>query len=256
MTYRELDRLRSYGSARQRFARLIHLGKARLRCSQQELVRWIGRWIPEHAVIFDVGAQFGNFTKAFSRLHGASCSIHAFEPLEYNYRILETVTAGLGNVHRHRLALSDRSGLTELYVPVKAHGKLGPGLAHFGKETGRDFIRERVEMQRLDDIAGDLNLTRLDFIKCDIEGAELPMLRGAADTLQSFRPVVYAEVNAAFTRRLGYTPDELFAFLHELAYEALFVDEKRLSAHPARNYLNPGNYLFTGCGTAGQGIGD
>ena len=129
MARTELDRSRIYRGTGQRVARLIHLCKARLRNSQRDIVEWLGRTIPENGVIVDIGAQFGNFTKAFSRLHGSSCSVHAFEPLEYNYRILEVVTAGLGNVQRYRMALSDGPGVTDLFIPVKVRGRLGPGLA-------------------------------------------------------------------------------------------------------------------------------
>jgi len=128
----ELDQSRVYRTAGQRLARFIHFCKARFRHSQRDTVQWLGQYIPEYATIIDVGAQFGNFTKAFSRLHHSSCTVHAFEPLPYNYGILEAVTAGLGNVTTHRTALSDHAGTTDLFIPVKEQGRLGPGLAHFG----------------------------------------------------------------------------------------------------------------------------
>ena len=241
----ELDQTRVYRTAGQRLARLIHLCKARFRHSQRDIVQWLGQYIPANAVIIDVGAQFGNFTKAFSCLHRSSCTVHAFEPLPYNYGILESVTAGLGNVTIYRTALSDNAGTTDLFVPVKEQGRLGPGLAHFGTEQQRNYIREPVTTERLDDFVRINGIQHIDFIKCDVEGAELPVFRGAETTLRESRPVVYTEINDDFTRRLDYTAEELFEYLLDLGYTASRIDEETLTIHPESRYAGTGNYLFT-----------
>jgi FkbM family methyltransferase len=241
----ELDKNRIYGMTGQRLARLIHLCKARFRNSQQDLVHWLGHFIPPQATIIDAGAQFGNFTKAFSRLHGSSCTVHTFEPLPYNYAILKTVTAGLGNVRIHQMALYDTTGTLDLLVPVKEGGRLGPGLAHFGTERQCNYIREAVTTERLDDFVRVNAIGRIDFIKCDVEGAELPVLRGAAHVLRESRPVIYTEINKDFTRRLGYSAEELFGYLQGFGYDACRVKEGRPAARPVDRYAGKGDYLFT-----------
>ncbi|UCC56491.1 MAG: FkbM family methyltransferase [Gammaproteobacteria bacterium] len=241
----ELDKDRIYRSNGQRLARLIHLCKARFRHSQHDIVDWLGQFIPVHATIIDAGAQFGNFTKAFARLHGSTCTVHAFEPLPYNYAILKTVTAGLGNTRIHQMALSDKTGTADLLVPVKKRGRLGPGLAHFGAEQQRNYIREAVATQCLDDFVRIHAIERIDFIKCDVEGAELPAFRGAAAVLRESRPVIYTEINDDFTHRLNYNAEELFGYLLDFGYAASRVDEERPVAHPVDRYAGSGNYLFT-----------
>ncbi len=209
-------------------------------------MEYLSRFIPHEGVILDVGAHFGYFTKEFACIHDGTCHVHAFEPMSYNLSILRIVTAGLGNVAIHPVALSDATGTSNLTIPVKKQGKIGPGLAHFGEEPDRDYIVQPVETARLDDIAGKCGLSRVDFIKIDVEGAELPVFKGAHSIISQYRPVIFAEVHEAFTQRIGYRPEELFAYLAQFGYSADLLEpgKKGFSLHPVNNYEHVGDYLF------------
>lgn len=244
MASRQLNSNRIYQSLGQRLARQIHLYKARFRPKEQQRVEWLSQFFPHSSVILDVGAHFGYFSKEFSRLHQSSCSVFAFEPMSYNADILEIVTAKLPNVEIIKKAASDTNGVLDLNIPVKKQGKIGPGLAHFGTETDRDFIVQSVETIRLDDFVKDRALTRVDFIKIDIEGAELPALKGATNTIKRYKPVIFAEILDAFTQRMGYHPDELIGFLRNFGYTAHLVEIETLSFHPVSDYKKSGDYLF------------
>ena len=244
MNTRQLDSDVIYRSLGQRIARQIHLYKARFRPKERPRVEWLSQFIPEGGVILDIGAHFGYFSKEFSRLHHGSCTIIAFEPMAYNAGILAVVTAKLPNVTVVNRALSDSNSVLDLAIPVKEQGKIGPGLAHLGAEDHRDFIVQSVETLRLDDYINDSQLTRVDFIKIDVEGAELPALKGAAVTIERYKPVIFAEVCRDFTKRLGYMPEDLFYFLAKAGYSAHRVNEQDLTMHPVLNYEDVGDYLF------------
>ncbi|MDX1444525.1 MAG: FkbM family methyltransferase [Gammaproteobacteria bacterium] len=246
MTPREFPGQDIYQSPSQRIAWLLHLLKARFRNKERDRVAWLGRFIPANAVIFDIGAHFGYFAKEFARLQGGSCFIHAFEPFSYNHQILSSVTSRFPNVRRHDLALSDADGHADLAVPVKVQGKIGPGLAHLGEERSRDFILERVRTSRLDTVVTDLGIDRLDFVKCDVEGAEMLVFRGAEQVLRSFHPVIYTEINADYTKRLNYEPHELLSYLGRIGYEARHVDRDAAGFTLSREkgYTGPGDYLL------------
>ena len=191
-----------------------------------------------------MGAHFGYFAKEFCRLHASSCEVYCFEPLSYNHSILVDVLRPKTNSHISRYALSDRAGSDEIFVPIKSSGNIGPGLAHMGQEHTRDFVIEEIATITLDEWVDQNDVNRLDFIKCDVEGAELLALRGAQASLKKFRPVLFCEVDENYTQRLGYTPQELFEFLHGLGYESYSIDFSECLIEQTPTFKNNADYVF------------
>ncbi len=244
MNGRQLGRDGIYNSLGQRIARYLHLYKAKYRAKERSRVQVLSRYIPEGGVVLDVGAHFGYFAKEFARLHGGSCTVYAFEPMEYTLGILKSVTKSMPNIELCERALSDSNNIVDLYIPVKKQRKIGPGLSHLGKETERDYIVQPVETIRLDDYIEEKKVPRVDFIKIDVEGAELLVLKGAASTISKYRPAIYAEVNDEYTKRLGYGASDIFKYLEAHGYSASFVLGNDFSLNQVHDYGGPGDYLF------------
>jgi hypothetical protein len=61
-------------------------------------------------------------------------------------------------------------------------------------------------------------LPSIDFIKIDVEGGELDVWKGAAETLRRHHPLVYCEVYEKWATTFGYTPGDLLAFAQSLGY--------------------------------------
>jgi Methyltransferase FkbM domain len=74
-------------------------------------------------------------------------------------------------------------------------------------------VKVRVEVERVDNVLEKLGVARVDFIKLDVEGAELSFLQGAKATLATSRPVILAEVQDLRTRPWGYAASEIIDFL-------------------------------------------
>ena len=75
------------------------------------------------------------------------------------------------------------------------------------------------EVVTLDEYVAKHEITRLDFMKCDVEGAELLVLRGAEHSLSmGLRPILLLEVSEALMRPFGYGPGDLEAFLRRFDY--------------------------------------
>ncbi len=112
---------------------------------------------------------------------------------------------GSANVTVLPMALGAACGVETLSVPLKSSGSYGFGLSHLGapQERWHAVAQELVAMTTIDAVAAALALDRLDFIKADIEGWELSLLRGAANTLQRFRPHMLIELSAAHLARTG-----------------------------------------------------
>ena len=134
-------------------------------------------------VIIDAGGFVGDTAVLFHDKAGGQCEVHSFEILQENLDLFvaNAEMNGIGDkVVLNKLALADTTGDT---VCVQA-GALQGGTAVSASACGED----RVQTIRLDDYVARSQLSRVDFIKMDIEGAEIPALRGALDTIRHFRP--------------------------------------------------------------------
>ena len=75
--------------------------------------------------------------------------------------------------------------------------------------------------------------SRIDVIKIDVEGAELRALRGAAATLQRYRPILIFEVSETSLRNQGATPEEVVEFVRAQGYAIHVFDRATGLAVPA-----------------------
>lgn len=231
---------------RQRATFAAHLFKAVCKQHHRELIPFLAEIIPPEAVVVDVGAHAGQFAKIFSRL-AFQGRVFAFEPGSYARLILSIALRARGrrNVTVLPMALGEREQELTLSLPLKASGSLGFGLANLADaDTGdRPRWRETVPVTTLDRIVAQENLARLDFIKADIEGWEMQMLRGARAVITRHRPAVMLEIAAPHLRRAGAEPAEIGDFFSGLGYRAHRMVAGRPAAEIAES-LDDGDHLF------------
>jgi FkbM family methyltransferase len=242
------------GSLSQSFARLDHFYQARFRNRFGPTVRALAPFIPRAGTIFDIGANHGKFAKNFAKLHDRSCTVWCFEPLPYNYTLLESIVRPYTNVRVFKLALSDRAGTADLFVPVKPSRRILPGSAHlgdqanqerFGTSTAPDVARITIPTDTLDALAAREHLAALDFIKIDVEGAEALVFRGGLSTLSRFRPAIYCELQPGRPECLGMTVHDVVKELADLGYRPHTFPERAARPTPCQGFV-PGvrDYLF------------
>lgn len=153
----------------------------------------------------DVGAHQGRFLSHCVRQ--APMGRHlAFEPLP---QLAEGLRATFPGVDVHQVALSDEDTETEFVVVPEDLGY--SGLRE--RAYPADFRTERIQVsvRRLDDLlpAG----YRCDFLKVDVEGAELGLFRGALGMLRRDRPTIVFEHGPGAADRYGTTPEALHDLL-------------------------------------------
>lgn len=173
--------------------------------------------VREGDTVIEAGANIGTHTVFLSRAVGASGKVLAFEASRHTHQLL-CANMALNeclNVHAIQKAIGSANG--SALFPV-----MDPSLpGNFGEASLRGAATaaaaEEVAMQSIDALA----LERLDFVKADIEGNELALLEGAADTLRRLRPVVYLEIDCANGKPTG-NRDELVDFLESRGYAAFY----------------------------------
>jgi FkbM family methyltransferase len=204
-----------------------HLFKALTRQHHLGLYSLLEKHIHRGSVVIDVGAHAGQFTKLFSRLVPDG-QVYAFEPGRYPLSILRKVRTmhRLKNVHIVPLGLSDHDTTATLQTPIKKTGSMGFGLSNLGTGDGRTNSTESIALTTLDRFVEENRISRMDFLKADIEGWELRMLMGARKSLGNFRPVLMLEANGLFLKRAGNTKEELLQFLSGMRYDVFEHDER------------------------------
>jgi FkbM family methyltransferase len=107
---------------------------------------------------------------------------------------LSRTARGLGNATVLTHALSDETGQRTLFISTDA---MKTSLADWTDRSVDGEARQAAcEQRRLDDLVADGTIPQPDFIKCDVEGAELLVFRGARTVLdRADAPIVLFEVN-------------------------------------------------------------
>jgi FkbM family methyltransferase len=139
----------------------------------------------EGDVVFDVGAGVGSETLLFSRLVGASGRVVSIEAHPRTYgRVVELCKAnGLANVTPLQVAAAESDGRVTI-----------SDLANHLRNTTLAAADEGIEVpaRRLETIARSLDITHIDLLKMNIEGAEVSALRGLGPLLARTRNVCIA----------------------------------------------------------------
>jgi FkbM family methyltransferase len=229
-------------SIRRRANWLAHVLKAATQQHHGELREVFRPHIARDAVVFDVGAHAGQFSKLFARL-APQGRVFAFEPSVYARSILKPALAWnrLAHVEIVPMGLSDADGSLVLHTPIKKRGGVGFGLAHLGDaQDARPSMTQTVNLTTLDGFFARSGAGRLDFIKADVEGWEAHVLRGGRETLAAQRPVLFLEVVESSLARAGSSPGEIWDRLTPLGYRAL----KAPDFTPVDAFDGGGDYLF------------
>jgi FkbM family methyltransferase len=124
---------------------------------------------------FDVGANVGHTTTQIKDRF-PDTTVHAFEPVPETFERLRRQVEGLNGVTPHRLALSDRTGTATMTADP------GSPLNHLVGDDSRsgNGVTTRVDCDTLDRFCEQQQISSIDLLKVDAEGADLKVLQGAA----------------------------------------------------------------------------
>lgn len=181
-------------------------------------------------IAVDVGAHAGRHAFEMVRLVSPSGHVYMFEPLP----------PMIGELQRKRdesphlkmltslypYALSATSGAMEFCVASRMLGYSGLRERCYDADT--EVERIQVEVRRLDEVLPSLR--RLDYLKIDTEGGEWDVMRGAADLIERFRPVITFEFGEASYAAYGVNPLDVYSFLCARGYVVVDIRGRVLEA--------------------------
>ena len=195
-------------------------------------------------ICIDIGGAYGRYAYPMSKIVSSEGKIYSFEPGSYSFRVISCVKRfhNLKNVVIIKKALSDKEGEIRLFSPLKKSGKVGPSLAFIDGKDHADAVSETVAMTTLDEFIRQSDISRVDFIKCDTEGSELFIYRGAAKTIERFHPVILSEVDDGNLKRYGLSAKEMEEFFKSRNYS--FAAFRNGALKPVDHLNESGNYFF------------
>ncbi|HRI80971.1 MAG TPA: FkbM family methyltransferase [Opitutaceae bacterium] len=176
----------------------------------------------------DIGANAGFYSLALSHwfpgLAGA-----AFEPIPATYGHLRRNFAlnGVGKIVPHNLGLSDQPGELVFYTYPSQSGS-----SSMTRNVDAADVQEvRCPVTTLDVFCAQHRLGA-DFIKCDVEGAELFVFKGGTGLLRRDRPAIFTEMLRKWCAKYQYHPNDIIAHLAGLGYGCHVVRHDRLTPCP------------------------
>lgn len=172
----------------------------------------------ESCVAFDCGANIGMYSLRLAQSVGAGGKVIAIEPHAVARSRLEA------NIHlngfRDRItvlpcALSAACGTTTFHYPPPTHANQGNASLY---RKGDDWLAQEVEVKTIDRIAEELGLSRVDIIRCDVQGEELNALKGGERVIRLFKPIVSLRYNENVASAAGLKIEELIQYLRGFGY--------------------------------------
>jgi FkbM family methyltransferase len=205
------------------------------------------------STVLDVGANVGwyslNIAKAVPGVR-----IFAFEPIPDTFKNLCTNIRinGVSNIEAQNFGLSDKAGKIVFYFCDDSSGSASA--ANIGERS--DAREIPCQIMTMDEFVEDRQL-KIEFIKCDVEGAELLVFRGAGKCLASQKPVILVEMLRKWSAKFHYHPNEIISLLSDIGYGCYAIDHGKLIPLPRMDEQTAAtNFIFLHAQQHKQFIGE
>tara|TARA_B100001250_G_C19780270_1_gene781542 strand:+ start:1022 stop:1846 length:825 start_codon:yes stop_codon:yes gene_type:complete len=215
---------------------------------------WIESILQDGDIAIDVGANFGLYSYHLSNAVGNKGSVYSFEPIPYTFRILKRVISifKLKNVKLINKGCADKNGTIDFSIPLQKNGTISAGLAFIDmdkrdreirlkKSTYSSYTTQKSEIIKIDDYLKDLN--KLSFIKVDVEGADLLVLKGAINNIKKFKPIIMIEIEDRYIDSYNISREDIKSFFDKLDYEIFCYEEDSLRKCNY-DYKSVTNFIF------------
>lgn len=189
--------------------------------------------------VFDVGANIGWYSLHFSI--NKKTKIYSFEPISAIYEQLNKNIRlnNKKNINTFNIALSDNQGDVEFfYDPRNATASSEKNILDSNikpvkcKQVSLDFFMKKNKIRKI------------DLIKCDVEGAEIKVIKGGLNSINLHKPVIFLEMLRKWSAKFDYHPNDIINLLRKLDYECYSVGEKIISINEISESTIPTNFMF------------
>jgi len=192
-----------------------------------EVVKYIAR---KGDTVFDIGANIGWYTKLLSELVGETGKVISIDPTPETFLILSYCVKrlGLSNVNILNCAISNKEGVCKMEVPKYDFGGLNFYQTRITDNNKKNYLFKYffAKTKSLDGFIPCFADT-VSFIKCDVEGHELAVIKGALSIISKFKPIWLIEVSSD-PDQTNSSAFELFKIMQENGYIAYWYKNQKL----------------------------
>jgi FkbM family methyltransferase len=193
--------------------------------------------------MLDVGSHLGWYSIILANYY-KDAQFYAFEPVTNTYTLLKKNISinKLTNIQAFNFGFSDKERLAKFY-----YSEIGSAVA-----SERDIFNIQTldtiecDLKKLDDFVTSEKIKKIDFIKCDVEGAEFLVIKGGENSIKEFLPILFLELVEDWCNKFGYTISDVLSFLSTLGYKMFEIKGEFLyPIHKIRpDKIDNFNYLF------------
>jgi FkbM family methyltransferase len=179
------------------------------------------------------GGSDGRHSYLLSQHAGPKGQVHVYEPSNYSYAIMSRLIRWhrLKNVTPHNAAIGAKEGAMILSVPRKLSGHIGRAYGVVTDKGGSaseellatgnrtEFIDQPTQVVSLDGLMEKEKLPRVDFIRADVEGAEIRLIEGGKKTIERDLPSLLIEIHPfSLQRNFGSSAEDVRDYFIKLGY--------------------------------------
>jgi FkbM family methyltransferase len=179
--------------------------------------------IKKDDIVIDAGANVGIYTLNLLSSVGPNGQVHSFEPVPENFKSLSknlNLSENPKQVILNNNALWNKEETLEFKLAPEHSNNVGSFTTGNVEGALRSFKCSAIT---LDSYVKNKNLSKVNAIKMDIEGAEKFALQGGLETIKKFRPIVCMEINRSACTKMGYPAEDLIAPFKDLNYKIFFI---------------------------------
>lgn len=204
-----------------------------------DAVPWLDRIEPlisKEDIIFDIGANMGIIANWFAH---RSKQVYAFEPHPDNISTIKSQKKlrNINNLTLYDIALGEKESKMQLHVKgFHGHHSLGD------VDNSPTIGKIEVNVRKLDDVFGELNIAKIHFMKIDVEGFEADVLNGASNLLNDKKVnYILFELQDTILNSIQRTSSEVFQILFSAGYQIIDLNGNLMS--DSSSAIPNGDYL-------------
>ncbi|MBS4066033.1 MAG: FkbM family methyltransferase [Chitinophagaceae bacterium] len=181
--------------------------------------------IKDGDTIFDIGANIGWYSNHLAKKFPNSV-IFSFEPIPETFNQIRANTElnGAMNIKLNNLALSSKKEkLIFYYSPTVTGASSSQNITE-----NQNMTRLELEADSIDNFITTNSIPKLDFVKCDVEGAEYFVYQGGFETFKHHKPIVFTEMLRKWAAKFDYHPNDIINYFAQFGYNCYSVNKGKL----------------------------